>query len=89
MLLPVQQPTPVPSTSSSPPVVPDISNLFSALVKAGVVPASAGSSSKAEEIPPADSKPDATKAYRETVLSLRVKLTSADITRYVTPAMLF
>ena len=74
----------VPSTSTAPPV-PDIANLFSALVKAGVVPASTGPGAvKIEEAStPADPAREAARAYRQFVLSHKVKLTSSDITRYV------
>ena len=86
-LLPSQ---PAVSTTVAPPsAVPDISNLFSALVKAGVVSASstptgAGSSSKLEgSTPPADPEREAANAYRNTILSMRIKLTSSDIAKYV------
>ena len=94
-LLPPSQPAPVPSTSTPQPVVPDITNLFSALVKAGVVsatstPQGAGSSSKPDEnMPPVDPEREASRAYRKTILSMKVKLTSSDIMRYVSNHRLY
>ncbi|KAI0677557.1 hypothetical protein C8Q78DRAFT_1003278 [Trametes maxima] len=83
-----QQPH-VPSTSSAP--ISDISNLFNALVKAGVVPSSgtptgAGATAKSEEVvQPVDLEREASRSYRRSILSYQVKLTSADITRQRLP----
>ncbi|KAI9063314.1 hypothetical protein FKP32DRAFT_1628211 [Trametes sanguinea] len=83
-----------PSTSAAPPVS-DITNLFNALVKAGVVPSSgtpsgtpkgAGTSSHPEEQPQqAAEERDAARDYRKLILSHKVKLTSADIMRQRPP----
>ncbi|KAI0774211.1 hypothetical protein C8Q74DRAFT_1268922 [Fomes fomentarius] len=88
-LLSSSQPSSVPSTSAAPaPPVPDIANLFSALVKAGVVSATgtstgAGATSKSSEsAQSADPERSATRTHRQFVLSHRVKLTSSDITRH-------
>ncbi|KAI9001076.1 hypothetical protein BD414DRAFT_473529 [Trametes punicea] len=89
------QPAATPSTSAAPPVS-DITNLFNALVKAGVVPSSgtpsgtptgAGAASKQEEQPQVviDSVRDASREYRKSVLSHKVKLSSADIVRQRLP----
>ncbi|EJF61180.1 hypothetical protein DICSQDRAFT_86616 [Dichomitus squalens LYAD-421 SS1] len=79
---------PVASTSTTPSVsMPDISGIFSALLKAGVVSASststgAGASSKHEEPnEPADPERQARRAYRKLILSTKIKLTSSDVTR--------
>lgn len=66
----------------------NIADLFSALVKAGVVSASgtptgAGATAKAEEpLTPSDPVKDAARQYRKAVLKHKIKLTSADITKY-------
>lgn len=69
-----------------------LQGLFSALIKAGVVPDSksgtplgAGSSSRTDVLPSSETNHarDVARAYRHTVLSHKIKLTSADITRYV------
>ncbi|KAI0375573.1 hypothetical protein BV20DRAFT_984328 [Pilatotrama ljubarskyi] len=84
------QPAPAASTSTAAPVS-DITNLFNALVKAGVVsssatPTGAGATAKPEEqMQPADPEREAARAYRKSVLSHKVKLTSADITRQRPP----
>lgn len=80
------QPAPTASTSTAAPVS-DITNLFNALVKAGVVgtPTNAGATSKSEErVHSFDPQREAVRAYRKSVLSHKIKLTSSDITRYVT-----
>ncbi|KAI0353595.1 hypothetical protein OH77DRAFT_1458232 [Trametes cingulata] len=83
-------PPPAASTSTAAPVS-DITNLFNALVKAGVVsssatPTGAGATAKSEEqMPPVDPEREAARAYRRSVLSHKVKLTSADITRQRPP----
>ncbi|TFK91474.1 hypothetical protein K466DRAFT_582774 [Polyporus arcularius HHB13444] len=76
----------MPSTSTA-PAVPDIANLFSALVKAGVVPATTGANvAKVEETSaPADPAREAARAYRQLIRSHKVKLTSSDITRSRVP----
>ncbi|KAI0750747.1 hypothetical protein C8Q80DRAFT_1351877 [Daedaleopsis nitida] len=82
------QAVPVPSTSTAPPVS-DIANLFSALVKAGVVAAAGTStpvpSSQSESSQPSDPEHEAARAYRKFVLSNKVKLTSSDIMKHRPP----
>lgn len=65
--------------------MPDIANLFSALVKAGVVPGTTGPNvAKTEETSaPVDPAREAARAYRQFIRSHKVKLTSSEITRYV------
>ncbi|KAI0771561.1 hypothetical protein BD413DRAFT_549604 [Trametes elegans] len=79
------------ASGSNAPPVGDITNLFNALVKAGMVPATgtstgAGATAKAE-VPtsPVDAEREAGRAYQQTVLAYKVKLTSADITRQRPP----
>lgn len=69
-----------------------ITNLYNALLKAGVVsadstPVGAGSNIEEERTPPPSSSlsRDSTRAYRKAVLSEKIKLTTADIVRYVVP----
>ncbi|KZT74323.1 hypothetical protein DAEQUDRAFT_807469 [Daedalea quercina L-15889] len=75
------------SASSAAPTN-NIADLFSALVKAGVVSASgtptgAGATAKAEESSRLfDPVKDAARQYRKAVLKRKIKLTSADITKY-------
>ncbi|CDO71284.1 hypothetical protein BN946_scf184908.g41 [Trametes cinnabarina] len=82
-------------TSAAPPVS-DITNLFNALVKAGVVPSSgtpsgtpkgAGASSQPEAQPQVveDAARDSRHDYRKLMLSYKVKLTSTDIIRQRPP----
>ncbi|KAI0723239.1 hypothetical protein C8Q76DRAFT_646524 [Earliella scabrosa] len=87
------QPVPAPSTSST-PAVPNIANLFSALVKAGVVPATGSPSGVATSVKPdehsqtsqpTDPEREAKRAHRKFVLSQKLKLTSSDITRHRPP----
>ncbi|EIW62016.1 uncharacterized protein TRAVEDRAFT_57146 [Trametes versicolor FP-101664 SS1] len=81
------QPAPTASTSTAAPVS-DITNLFNALVKAGVVgtPTNAGATSKSEErVSSVDPQREAVRAYRKSVLSHKIKLTSSDITRQRPP----
>ncbi|KAH9938216.1 uncharacterized protein B0H18DRAFT_966113 [Fomitopsis serialis] len=89
------QPPPASMSSShtAPPPPPaaaptnNISDLFNALVKAGVVstngtPTGAGATAKAEELSkPFDLVKDAARHYRKTILKHKIKLTSADITK--------
>jgi len=84
----------VPTTA--PPVIPNISGLFEALVKAGVVsatstPTGAGAtahvqddiqSQTADVQGPSESKVEDTRAYRKAILAEDVKFSSADISRY-------
>ncbi|GBE79674.1 hypothetical protein BKA93DRAFT_758248 [Sparassis latifolia] len=78
-----------PAASSAPalPPVSNIANLYSALLKAGVVsatgtPTGAGATAKAEEAAaPVDPAKDAARKYRKAILGIKIKLTSADITR--------
>lgn len=85
-LLPPTVP-PVASTSTAPPApIPDISGIFSALVRAGVVSATAtptgASTSKPEEpSQPVDPERQARQAYRKSILSVKIKLTSSDISK--------
>lgn len=85
--LPVQ-PTP---PSVNPPIstlapMNSITNLYNALLKAGVVgatgtPTGAGASAKVEECRPSDPVRDAIRDHRKAILAQKIKLTSADITR--------
>lgn len=75
-----------PSTAPALPV--NLSALFSNLVKSGVLsssstPLGAGATAEGSETKPTDIAPDFAKDYRRAVLSARIKLTSADIVKYV------
>ncbi|KZT20412.1 hypothetical protein NEOLEDRAFT_1245287 [Neolentinus lepideus HHB14362 ss-1] len=67
----------------------NIENLFSALVKAGVVssnngtPVGAGATAKVEDVKPGEVDParQTSQEYRRAVLSQKIKLTNADITK--------
>ncbi|EPQ59475.1 hypothetical protein GLOTRDRAFT_55502, partial [Gloeophyllum trabeum ATCC 11539] len=67
----------------------NIENLFSALVKAGVVssnngtPTGAGATAKVEDVKPDEVDPArrASREYRKAILSQKIRLTNADITR--------
>ena len=79
---------PIASTSSAPSVpIPDISGIFSALVRAGVVstagtPTGAGTTSKPEEFSESvDPERQARQAYRKSIMSVKIKLTSADVSK--------
>ncbi|KAI6047416.1 hypothetical protein EDC04DRAFT_2623243 [Pisolithus marmoratus] len=86
---PVDMSTLIPAASpstSSPPVPPtNIATLYNALLKAGVVAAGDASSTnhlhevKLPEASTTDYSRDASRLYRKTVLSEKVKLTTADI----------
>ncbi|KDQ64608.1 hypothetical protein JAAARDRAFT_118249 [Jaapia argillacea MUCL 33604] len=72
----------------SAPPISNIENLFSALLKAGVVsatgtPTGAGATAKAEEVKsePVDIARVAARDYRKAVLGQKIRLTNADITR--------
>ncbi|ETW83891.1 hypothetical protein HETIRDRAFT_62543 [Heterobasidion irregulare TC 32-1] len=80
------------TTTSSTVTMPNISNLFEALLKAGVVsatgtPTGAGTTTTASEVeeskpaPPEDLDRDEARAYREAILAENIKFTSADISR--------
>ncbi|KAF9226570.1 hypothetical protein BS17DRAFT_775836 [Gyrodon lividus] len=81
------------SVSASPPAAPaippsSITNLFNALLKAGVVsadstPVGTGSTNEEDRTPPPPTglPRDSTRAYRKAVLSEKIKLTTTDITR--------
>ena len=82
------------TTTSSTVTMPNISNLFEALLKAGVVsatgtPTGAGTTTTASEVeeskpaPPEDLDRDEARAYREAILAENIKFTSADISRLV------
>lgn len=78
-----------PSTTPAMPVN-NITNLYNALLKAGVVsadstPVGAGSNNEEERTPPPSKSlsRDSTRAYRKAVLSEKIKLTTADVVRYV------
>lgn len=85
----------VPTTA--PPTIPNISGLFEALVKAGVVsatstPTGAGAtahvqddiqSQTADVQGPSESKVEDTRAYRKAILAVDVRFSSADISRYI------
>jgi len=80
----------------APPVIPSISGLFDALVKAGVVsatstPTGAGAtahvqddiqSQTADVQGPSESKVEDTRAYKKAILAEDVKFSSTDISRY-------
>jgi len=77
-----------PSSTAIPPS--SITNLYNALLKAGVVsadstPAGTGSNDDEERTPPPCNSlsRDNTRAYRKAVLSEKIKLTTTDIVRYV------
>jgi pre-mRNA cleavage complex 2 protein Pcf11 len=86
---------PVVSTTA-PPAIPNITGLFEALVKAGVVsatstPTGAGATahvqydiqSQAADVQgPSESKVEDTRAYKKAILAEDVKFSSADISRY-------
>lgn len=82
------------SSSSAPPVpAVNISNLFNALKKAGVVsanatPTGAGQTAREQTPPPAETPKDALREYRKAIVSARIHLNSSDIMRYV-PARVF
>ncbi|KAI0832354.1 hypothetical protein BC628DRAFT_1346325 [Trametes gibbosa] len=79
------------ASSTLAPPVGDITNLFNALVKAGVVPSSrstigAGATAKHEEqAQPETPERDGGSAYWKSVLSHKVKLTGSDIMRQRPP----
>lgn len=67
----------------------NLTNLYNALLKAGVVsadstPVGAGSNNEEERTPPPSNSlsRDSTRAYRKAVLSEKIKLTTADVVRY-------
>ncbi|KAF8138431.1 hypothetical protein EV363DRAFT_1313919 [Boletus edulis] len=76
-------------TSTAPAMPPSsITNLYNALLKAGVVtadgtPVGAGSNNDEERTPPPSSSlsRDNTRAYRKAILSEKIKLTTTDIVR--------
>lgn len=82
--------------STAPAVIPNITGLFEALVKAGVVsatstPTGAGATAHAQDDSqsqivdvqgPSESKVEDTRAYKRAILSEDVKFSSADISRY-------
>jgi pre-mRNA cleavage complex 2 protein Pcf11 len=82
--------------TAAPPVIPNITGLFDALVKAGVVsststPTGAGATAHAQDDiqsqtagvqGPSESKVEDTRTYRKVVLAEDVKFSSADISRY-------
>jgi pre-mRNA cleavage complex 2 protein Pcf11 len=81
----------VSSSAAAAPAMPpsSITNLFNALLKAGVVSSDnttggAGSTNSEEypTPPPPGLNRDSTRAYRKAVLSANIKLTTTDITRY-------
>lgn len=88
-LLSSAQSSSLPSTTPAIPVN-NITNLYNALLKAGVVsadstPVGAGSNNEERTPPPPNSlSRDFTRAYRKAVLSEKIKLTTADVVRYVT-----
>lgn len=82
--------------STAPAVIPNITGLFEALVKAGVVsatstPTGAGATAHAQDDiqtqtvdvqEPSESKVEDTRAYKRAILAEDVKFSSADISRY-------
>ncbi|EGO02188.1 hypothetical protein SERLA73DRAFT_159205 [Serpula lacrymans var. lacrymans S7.3] len=93
------QPPEAPSSSSNnitgvPPT--NIANLFSALLKAGVVSASgtptgAGATAKPEgsSVAPMDMGREASREYRKSILKHSIKLTTSDITKMRSPIVHF
>jgi pre-mRNA cleavage complex 2 protein Pcf11 len=79
----------VPTSQIGPSTSGPISNLFDALVKAGVVSATpsitvSGDTSKQEgDAQPIDLERESSRTYRKSILSQVIKLTSTDITKYV------
>lgn len=80
------------SQPSTAPAIPSssITNLYNALLKAGVVsadctPVGAGPSNDEERTPPPSNSlsRDNTRAYRKAILSEKIKLTTTDIVKYV------
>ncbi len=83
-------------SATAPPTIPNISGLFEALVKAGVVsttstPTGAGATALAQDDVqcqttdvqrPNESKVEETRAYRKAILTEDVRFSSADISRY-------
>ena len=85
-------PQPIPSTSSAPvapspaPAIPvNISSLFSSLVKSGVLSTSSTPQGTSNTADPKESTPavDASQDYRSSILAIGIRLTSADIVKYV------
>jgi pre-mRNA cleavage complex 2 protein Pcf11 len=84
----------VPTTA--PPAIPNITGLFEALVKAGVVsatstPTGAGATAHVQDDIqsqtadlqwPSESKVEDTRAYRKAILAEDVKFSSTDVSRY-------
>jgi pre-mRNA cleavage complex 2 protein Pcf11 len=90
--LPVHGVSSAPANSTGTSVAtPNLEGLFSALVKAGVVssttgtPTGAGATAKPEESKPdnTDSERETSRRYRKQILRQKVKLTSVEITRFV------
>lgn len=79
---------PAPVVASQVAPISNITNLYNALLKAGVVSASgtptgAGETAKAEsKSDPVDAAKLSSREYRKLILSQKIKLTSAGITRY-------
>ena len=85
-------------TSTAPPAIQNISGLFEALVKAGVVPATstptgAGATAYVQDDTqtqvgdsqrPSESKLEDARTYRKAILAEDVRFSSADVSRYVT-----
>jgi pre-mRNA cleavage complex 2 protein Pcf11 len=86
---PLQPPQSVASVSSAPalsgPPVSNIASLFNALVKAGVVSATATppSNNSKPETQPSDPLRVGIREYRRTIMSQKIKLSSSEIARYV------
>jgi pre-mRNA cleavage complex 2 protein Pcf11 len=82
--------------TTAPTAIPNISGLFEALVKAGVVsaastPTGAGATANIQDDiqsqtidvqGPSESKVEGTRAYRKAILAEDVKISSTDISRY-------
>jgi hypothetical protein len=82
--------------TTAPPVIPSITGLFEALVKAGVVsatstPTGAGATAHVQDDiqsqtvdvqGPNESKAEESRAYKKAILAEEVKFSSADISRY-------
>ncbi|KAI0796733.1 hypothetical protein C8Q75DRAFT_742075 [Abortiporus biennis] len=85
----------VPHSSAPPPSINNISSLYNALLKAGVVSASstptgAGATAKAEAVQSnSDPVSDAAREYRKAILSCRINLNTFNVNKRQTPIASF
>jgi pre-mRNA cleavage complex 2 protein Pcf11 len=76
-------------SSSAPPATGNINELFNTLLKAGIVsanstPIGAGATStERDQTPPVDLDRESSRAYRKLILAQKIKLNTADLTKYV------